>query len=180
MAVLSVADQRLQALISGAVSAGDYVQEVVTDALQQLVVLVSSELDIPLTSLTPLKDRVAEAAAFTAARPVDKARVQCRAKTKARKRCKSKACVGTEFCGRHNKQRDAFYLQLAVTDRLVKHDAKVRARAAKGHTHRWNDEDGFQAGCAVCDKLQPAAHAVSCSFSGQSMRSTCNGEEVSS
>ena len=162
---VSTAIKRLGPLLSGLQSADDFIQEVVNDALQDFVTRVNASENVSLGRLETHRTRVVHACRLRLHQPVSKS-VQCRARTKAKKRCKAKARSGSEFCGRHNNQRDAHMRDVMVRQQLTEHDALARARKASGHNHRWSDDTGLQQGCAVCDKYHPSAAA---SYSGQSM-----------
>lgn len=169
--------QRFQPLLEGLQTAEDFVEEVVKDALEDFATRVARSEGMPLDRITQHKELVL-GGLRTRLQKAEEGKIQCRAKTKARKRCKCNAQWPTEFCGRHTMQRDAHRRQVITHKHMSEHDAMVRARSHKGHNHKWKDAEGYHADCAVCKELCPCH--ITLSFSGQSHVSDGDGDEVSS
>lgn len=169
--------QRLQPLLAGMQTAEDFIQSLLKQALDEFSMRISNNEKIPAERLEGHKAVVLASMRIKLDKAPHEKKPQCRAKTKAKKRCRHNAQWPTDFCHHHTAQREAHEKRLEVDRQVKEHDALVRARQAKGHNHKWTDDAGFQPDCAACAKLAPAH--ITASFSGRSI-STQSDEEVDS
>ena len=169
--------QRLQPLLTGVQSAETFVNELLTDSLQDCLQRVAQAENIPMSRLQPHATAVIEGMAVRLQAPERKTRPVCRALTRKKQRCKRKARELTEFCAHHGKQRQAHALGEITRRQLAEHDARQRASRRKDHTHEWSFDEGFMADCLACAQCRPPGVAVS--YSGMSVGGQ-GGDEVTS